>query len=103
MTGQVLDWIALAAIWSVIPAATIFIVLYAARSNWRATSEGRAIMYRTVAIDMVLIMGLIRFFVDDWAVWAMALRMLAYVAVAVAFWWMLVLLIRAQRKREPSS
>lgn len=95
-TDRVLDIAALWVIWSVILPASIFLVVYS-RRNWRATPEGRAIMYRTAAIDLVLIMGLVRFFVPDWPTWALVVRLLAYIAVAWAFWWMLTLLLRTPR------
>lgn len=82
--------------------AVLFVVLYAARSRWRATPAGRALMGAMVVTAVTYISSTATlvfpdFFRDDPGVW---LRVGTRVIVAVALWNLLAVLVRAQRQEQ---
>lgn len=79
---------------AVIP-IVIFIYRYARYSNWRATTEGRTIMYQKIAFALYFLFldSLIIF--TDYA-YKNELRILVYITLISFFWRMTYNLIKAQ-------
>ena len=78
--------------------AILFVVLYAVRSKWRRTLAGRSIMYVMIALILTTLVPLATLFygvdspVRPWV------RLGSYSLVCVAIWWMLLTLLRLQRR-----
>ena len=91
MMVGVIDFLYLAAF---IP-TLLFFVLYV-RSRWRSTLPGRASMALTVALLLVLALGLWRQLTGDLAPeW---MRILAFATVAGALWFQVILLMVVQHR-----
>jgi len=76
--------------------AVIFPVLYASRSNWRATLPGRALMQLSVSLAVVLVLVTIATLFGNVYPYRDAVRVAAYLFLVVSLWRQVVVLLRLQ-------
>lgn len=90
------DW----TLFTAIPPIVLFTAFYFFRSNWRATGSGRALMWLTGSMTVVLVLTAVtRFLGPNWPgrEWV---RLAAYFFVSLAVWRLFFLLIKTQFLRR---
>lgn len=96
MTALIGSWLAISAFvgfW-------VFVLLYAARSEWWKTPVGRNLMAFMFVCGVLLGLGFIRSLTGDarWDTIRDEIRLISFAAVNVVVWWRNVLLVRTQRQ-----
>lgn len=76
--------------------AVVFVVLYAARSNWRATAAGRAVMALIACLGTICAIGVVSAFLGDYPGRAYV-RLSAFIAIGLVLMNLLLTLVEAQR------
>ena len=90
----------LVALGNIAAAATVFVIVYHALMRWWETAVGQNIMLLMFALAAICDLALVNVIAGrpDWMRWVF---FVLYVAIGVAIWWRLFLLIKAYREQAP--
>lgn len=75
---------------------TLFLYRYLRYSPWRSTDPGKALAYLAIALDTILIVGMVYLIFPPLPGW-LYVRIVCYAVLSVTIWWLPILLIRMQR------
>jgi len=96
---QPFEWVDVLIYAATLP-AVVFPVLYASRSNWRATLPGRALMQLSIALAVVLVLVSLATLFGNFYPYREAVRFAAYLFLVVSLWRQVITLLRLQNVQQ---
>lgn len=102
MNDETLRWVGTGlAIQMVLP-LTLFLYRYLRYSPWRSTQPGMALAFLAIALDTILIIGMVYLTFPGLPGW-LWLRVICYMILSVSMWWLPILLIKIQRQGRDAA